>query len=280
MGGSATTRAVARANAEQASKPVMRKPTRLPHGEGCQRSGRRATRAPTVSAGVLATARMEEGDGRNTGSPAGGAAHVNRQPARVRSGRQGGGEVRRYRGSRVMPAEGRDLRWKRWRTGAGSREWPTAYHPGDERESRSVITCTSEGDGPERSPSSGRQQACRCTGGPAQGCRPGATARQTRPPVADREPVCEPHDSTGEPGAGNRHAGFGERGEETYPRESACGPARKRPEEPPTPTGYAPPPDSTKSRESGVDADRGSVVDLTAWQWARSRRRASRRRCG
>ena len=33
-----------------------------------------------------------------------------------------------------MPAEGRDLRWKGWRKGAGSREWPTAYHPGDEQE--------------------------------------------------------------------------------------------------------------------------------------------------
>ena len=195
---------------------------------------------------------MEEGDGRNTGSPAGGAAHVNRQPARVRSGRQGGGEVRRYRGSRVMPAEGRDLRWKRWRKGAGSREWPTAYHPGDERESRSVITCTSEGDGPERSPSSGRQQACRHTGGPAQGCRPGATARQTRPPVADREPVCEPHDSTGEPGAGNRHAGFGERGEETYPWASDCGPGRKRRKRHRRPTDHAPPLDSTQETGCGT----------------------------
>ena len=88
--------------------------------------GKRATRAPTGSAGVLAVACVEEGIGRNTGSPAGGAAHANRQPARVRSGRQGGGEVRRYRGSRVMPAEGRDIRWKRWRKAAGSREWPTA----------------------------------------------------------------------------------------------------------------------------------------------------------
>ena len=35
-----------------------------------------------------------------------------------------------------MPAEGRDLRWKRWRKGAGSREWPMAYHPGDEQECR------------------------------------------------------------------------------------------------------------------------------------------------
>ena len=47
--------------------------------------------------------------------------------------------------------------------------------------------------------------------------------------------MCEPHDSTGEPGAGNRPAGFGERGEETCPWESACGPAAKAPDEPPTP---------------------------------------------
>ena len=88
--------------------------------------GKRATRAPTGSAGVLAVACMEEGTGRNTGSSAGGVARANRQPARVRLGRQGGGEVRRYQGSRVMPVEGRDLRWKRWRKGAGSQEWPTA----------------------------------------------------------------------------------------------------------------------------------------------------------
>ena len=57
--------------------------------------------------------------------------------------------------------------------------------------------------------------------------------------------MCEPHDSTGEPGAGNRHAGFGERGEETYPWDSACGPVAKAPDKPPTPTGYAPLLDST-----------------------------------
>ena len=41
LGGSATTRAAMRMNAEQASKPAMREPTRLPHGEGC--SGREAS---------------------------------------------------------------------------------------------------------------------------------------------------------------------------------------------------------------------------------------------
>ena len=90
-----------------------------------------------------------------------------------------------------------------------------------------VITCTSEGDDlsgrrcqgvsrPDDAPAVRRNGA-----GPVQGSR-------DLPAGRDREPVCEPHDSTGEPGAGNRHAGFGERGEETYPWESACGPARKR----------------------------------------------------
>ena len=73
------------------------------------------------------------------------------------------------------------------------------------------------------------------TGRPAQGCEPGARARETRPLVVTGKPVREPHDSTGEPGAGNRPAGFGERGEETYPRDSACGPVAKAPDKPPTP---------------------------------------------
>ena len=81
---------------------------------------------------------------------------------------------------------------------------------------------------PVRSPSSGRQQVWRRTGRPAQGCELGATARDTRPLAAPGTPVCEPHESTGEPGAGNRPAGFGERGEETCLRDSDCGPARKR----------------------------------------------------
>ena len=74
---------------------------------------------------------------------------------------------------------------------------------------------------------------------------PGARARETRPLVVTGKPVREPHDSTGEPGAGNRPAGFGERGEETYPWDSACGPVAKAPDKPPTPTGYAPLLDST-----------------------------------
>ena len=44
-----------------------------------------------------------------------------------------------------MPAEGRDLRWKRWRKGAGSREWPTAYHPEDEQEFRTSSHAQAKG---------------------------------------------------------------------------------------------------------------------------------------
>ena len=57
-------------------------------------SGKRATCAPDSSAGVVAAARMEEGDGSNTGSPVGGVARTNRNPARGRPGRQGGGWAR------------------------------------------------------------------------------------------------------------------------------------------------------------------------------------------
>ena len=66
LGGSATTRAATTLNAEQASKRVTRKPTRRNRGR-LPAVGKRATRAPTGSAGVMAAARVEEGIGRNTG---------------------------------------------------------------------------------------------------------------------------------------------------------------------------------------------------------------------
>ena len=74
-----------------------------------------------------------------------------------------------------------------------------AYHPGDERESRTVITCTSEGDDLERSPLSGRQQGL--TTHRPTGARVRAWCHSSQDPTAgrDREPACEPHDSTGEP---------------------------------------------------------------------------------
>ena len=60
-------------------------------------AGKRATEAPVGSAGVLAVACGQEGEGSNTGSPAGGVARVNREPVRVSLGRRGGGEARSTR---------------------------------------------------------------------------------------------------------------------------------------------------------------------------------------
>jgi len=62
----------------------------LPGSQGrLPSAGKRATYAPVDSAGVMAAARMEEGSGCNTGSPGGGVARANRQPARDGSGRSG-----------------------------------------------------------------------------------------------------------------------------------------------------------------------------------------------
>ena len=93
--GQATMWVATRVKAEQASKrsdaeaaPPLKR-VRLPA------VGKRATRAPTGSAGVLAVACMEEGIGRNTGSPA--RWRGTRQPT-ARAGqvgpRKGGGEAR------------------------------------------------------------------------------------------------------------------------------------------------------------------------------------------
>ena len=66
---SAIVQAVTRVNVEQASKSTMRKPTRLKHGEGCHRCGKRAKSDPTDSAGVVTMACTKEEDSGNTGSP-------------------------------------------------------------------------------------------------------------------------------------------------------------------------------------------------------------------
>ena len=93
MGGSATMRAGTRVNVEQASKRMMRKPILLNLGEGRWRMGKRATLAPIrfrrgIGAGT-------DGRGRRWqhGKPWRRWAHINRDPARGRPGRQGGGEA-------------------------------------------------------------------------------------------------------------------------------------------------------------------------------------------
>ena len=57
-------------------------------------SGKRATRAPGVSAGVWAAACVQEGDGGNTGSPVGGVHAPTGLPRGTGRAGQGGGEAR------------------------------------------------------------------------------------------------------------------------------------------------------------------------------------------
>ena len=82
--------------------------------------------------------------------------------------------------------------------------------------------------GNEREPgprAAGREQAC-CRVRRLAGRRRGRATPETRAASADASspymsdpPVCERHDPTGEPVAGNPHDGFGERGAETWQRE-------------------------------------------------------------
>ena len=89
LGDPATMRAATRVNAEQASKPGMREPTRRYVGEGCHWPGSERQAHRLVPPGYWRAARMEEGDGSNTGSPVGGVARTNRNPVRGRLGRSG-----------------------------------------------------------------------------------------------------------------------------------------------------------------------------------------------
>ncbi len=75
-------------------------------------SGKRATRAPGVSAGVLAAACVPEGDGGNTGSPVGGVHAPTGLPRGTGRAGQGGGEAR-------STGEAGSCRW---REGASVRE--------------------------------------------------------------------------------------------------------------------------------------------------------------
>ena len=143
-----------------------------------------------------------------------------------------------------------------------------------------VITCTSEGDDPSGRRRPGVNRPDDAPARPAQGCELGAMARENPPAGRDREPVCEPHDSTGEPGAGNRHAGFGERGEETYPRESACGPAAKAPGCATDPYRLRASPRLYKVPRSRDRHDRSCVLHCRAWRWGQAAVERGKRRCG
>ena len=85
--------------------------------------------------------------------------------------------------------------------------------------------CSNERKPGRQALAAGREQACRRVRRPTGRGRGRATpvtrtalAAVSFPSEPDL-PVCERHDPTGEPGAGNRHAGFGERGAETWQGE-------------------------------------------------------------
>ncbi len=148
VGGSATTQATTRVNAEQASKHPTRKPTRRGNGEGCQRSGSERREHRPVPAGYWRWHVWKRGPAATREALPVAWARANGQPARVGSGRTGWRRGSYYRGGRVMSMEGRSLRWKRWRKAAGSREWPKGLSPRRRAAMPAVITCTSEGDDP------------------------------------------------------------------------------------------------------------------------------------
>ena len=83
-----------------------------------------------------------------------------------------------------MPAEGRDLRWKRWRKGAGPREWPMAYHPGDEQECR--MSSHAQAKGTTRAVAVARASTGLTTHRPA-GARVRAWCQGSRDPSAGRD---------------------------------------------------------------------------------------------
>ena len=133
-------------NAAQASKR-KRCGSRPARNTGKAASGREAS--------DTSTDRFRRGSGGGTRGRGGWTQHGKpcrwrgtRQPT-AREGQAGPVRVAErsvgYRGSRVTPAEGRDLRWKRWRKGAGSREWPMAYHPGNEQECRTSSHAQAKG---------------------------------------------------------------------------------------------------------------------------------------
>ena len=130
-----------------------------------------------------------------------------------RPGNAGGGK-----GPQVRRGEGKREGRREWhRLGPrcpGELEPPHAKAKGSE--------CRNERKPGRQALAAGREQVCRRVRRPAGRSRGRATPA-TRTALADAPfptepdlPVCERHDPTGEPGALNRHAGFGERGAETW----------------------------------------------------------------
>ena len=109
--------AITRVNAEQTSKRARREPTYRTDGEG-RRWSSHERHGSTGPAGVLAMACREGESTGNTGSPRGGTTvFPTGRPRGTGRAAEGWRTGSQYRGSRVMPVEGRDLTsgalWKR-----------------------------------------------------------------------------------------------------------------------------------------------------------------------
>jgi hypothetical protein len=102
--------AVTKVNAEQASKRITQELTRRHFGESRMPTGEHERTEPIGPAGVLATACRHRGLDATRETPAVIAqGAVNEQLVRARLGRLGWRRGSYYRGSRVMPVEGRGL---------------------------------------------------------------------------------------------------------------------------------------------------------------------------
>ena len=244
----------------------MRRPTRRSHGEGCQRpvppSGARTKMAGRLRRGT-GDSMHAQGSGCNTGSPVGGAHAPTENPrgpvwagrvadrpvvpgkrgnacggkgpwfesdAGKETGTQGTGAslqapitVRKFRMAPHAESEA-SSRWPR----SGGREHGRGRHSG---------RVGSRGGSPRRSP--GRRAFSGRTAAERSGTSDGADGAASR---------VRAHDLEREPSAGNPHAGFDERGEETWSRwrlrHRHCGESRRQQLLPP-PSTSAPLLDST-----------------------------------
>ena len=156
----------------------------------------------------------------STGNPRGlaWAVGVTERPVVLeKPGNSGGGK-----GPQVRTGEGKS---------EGLREW-LGLEPRSEFGSAGITACESEGERPWDRAGAGdcgwqparRGPACR-RDRQRSGRRGRIVTPEVRPaevvapfPPMTNRPVCERHGPTGEPVAGKPHGGFGERGEETWPR--------------------------------------------------------------
>ena len=216
-------------NAAQASKRVMRKPTRRENGEGCQRTGSERREHRPVPPGywrwhvdkrerVATREAPPVARHASTGNPRGSAwadGVAERPVVLEKPGNAGGGK-----GPQVRTGEGKSEGLWEWlglepRFSSGALEPPHAKAKG--------TTVGPRGSEGLWAAAARREPACRRdrqrSGRRGRCATPEVRAAEVVAPFPPRtnRPVYERHGPTGEPVAGKPHGGFGERGEETRP---------------------------------------------------------------